>query len=372
LSNREFKPADILKRKKELVQSKALTVIRTYDTFENESGKKDVSLCENSSGEKFILRIGETRPAQFFPEGYLGEFLIIPKLIAQDNIGIPFELEEFLEGILASEINSEIAGEGKIEPKLQEKLLSAFWEFQTIGKEVNLEQSFSMHKQSPEDESSSTGYKNRTRFIDKFVPLRVGENSFSPGHNISHTMEAIKGRLVIINNKLSGKNAKLLKNYAEIEKVIYQYQDFWNKGYPSKWKFSLDNIIITENGKVGLIDNAKIGLRYFGYDLGWLIWPLWVTMKTESYRKINEQLKYLDDFSHKIAETAPKDYSVMDFNKYFWLMILERIIGMYFDVVSNTKHLERWAIGPRGNRGRTEKYLFFLETLLNHALTKIK
>jgi len=68
LSDQNLQPQDILNRKKELIQSKALTVITTYDTFERESGKKDVSLCENSVGEKVILRIGEIRTNEFFLE----------------------------------------------------------------------------------------------------------------------------------------------------------------------------------------------------------------------------------------------------------------------------------------------------------------
>jgi hypothetical protein len=318
LNNREFQSKDILKRKQELVQSKALAVVRTYDTFEHESGKKDVSLCKNSRGEKFILRIGEVRTKQFFFKGYKGGSLIIPEILKQELMGVPYEFEEYLTGSLASEIAAN-SGEGEIEPELLEKLLSAFWEFQTIGKQAFLEQRFS---------------------IDKIV---------------EHL------------HKAEG----LSKNYAEVEKIIYQHRDFWNKGYPSKWKFALDNLIITENNKVGLIDNAKIGLRYFGYDLGWLIWPLWVTMKTGYYRKTDEYLRYLNDFSHRVAETAPKEYSKIDVKKYFWLMILERIIGMYFDVANNTKHLRHWSIGLNENHKRTKEYLSFLESILKHTLIKI-
>jgi hypothetical protein len=319
LSNQEFQPTDILKRKKELVQSKALIVIRTFDTFENESGEKDVSLCKNSRGERFILRIGEVRTKQFFFKGYKGESLIIPKIFEQGLIGVPYELEEYLTGNLLSEVAVN-GNEGGMKPGLLRKILSAFWEFQTIGKEMALEQSFSTDK--------------------------------------------------VIEHLQKAKN--LLKNYSEIETVIYQYRNFWNKGYPSKWKFAPDNLILTKNNKIGLIDNAKIGLRYFGYDLGWIIWPLWVTMKTENYRKTNEHLEYLDDFSHRVAETAPKEYSKTDVRKYFWLMILERIIGMYFDVADNTKHLERWAIGPGRDSKRTKKYLSFLESVLKYTLIKIR
>jgi hypothetical protein len=319
LSNQDFEPKDILRRKEELIQSKALTVLHTFDTYTNESGKKDVSLCISSNNSKLILRIGEIRPPGIFINGYHGNHLIIPKIIEQDNKNIPYELEEYLCGtlIIESIVNSE---EGKLETSLLENLLRVFWEFQTIGEKIALKQYFSTD-------------------------------------NISEHLK---------------KAEKLLKNYSEIEKKIYQYQEFWNKGYPSKWKFSLDNLIMTKDNKVGLIDNAKTGLRYFGYDLGWLIWPLWVTMKTENYAEENKQLEYLNYFSRKVAETAPTEHSEHATEKNFWLMVLERIIGMYYDLANNTKHLKQWKIGLEINNLRTKKYLHFLETLLDYSLMKIK
>ncbi|MFH1534854.1 MAG: hypothetical protein ABIF80_02620 [Patescibacteria group bacterium] len=222
-------------------------------------------------------------------------------------------------GQLVSEVDTNEAINGQMNLKLLEKLLSAFWEFQTIGKKVTLEQKFTIEK-----------VKNHLR-----------------------------------------KTKNLLNNYSEIESMVNKYQDFWNTGYPSKWKFAPDNLILTRDSKIGLIDNSNVGLRYFGYDLGWLIWPRWVLMKTECYDKIEEQLEYLDNFSKKLLKTVPINHTAIEIEQYFWLMIMERLIGMFFDVANNTKHIKRWAIGPEGDAKRTKKYLYFLESLLKHTLTKI-
>lgn len=311
---------DIIKRKEEIINAKNLSILHTYDTYKNESGRKDVSLCLDQSGDKIILRIGEVRPAGTFNSGYYGDNLIIPKLIEQNTISFPYELEEFVEGDLVSEKDTKSKTDGRINSTLLDKLIAVYWEFQQICKTLPLKQ---------------------TNTLDKIL------------------------------NHLE-KSEKLINDYQQVESIILNNRDFWDRGFPSKWKFSLDNLIITKNNKIGLIDNAGIGLRYFGYDLGWLIWPLWVTMKTDNYSKTDEHLEYLNYFCQKIAKTAPKDYAKIDINQSFWLMILERIIGMYYDLANNTKHLGKWSIGPNRDGNRTKKYLNFLRVLLDYSLQKLK
>ncbi|MFA6391497.1 MAG: transposase [Patescibacteria group bacterium] len=73
-----------------------------------------------------------------------------------------------------------------------------------------------------EDKSSAT------RFNDVGIPTRVGENSFSPGHNISQIMKAIKGRSARIINEILGKNGQLWQ-HSFYEHGIRNEQDFIEK-----------------------------------------------------------------------------------------------------------------------------------------------
>jgi len=65
----------ILEQKKAVIQQKGLSILSVFDTFEKTSGKKDVSLCKTKDGEKIILRVGEVRPQDFFPNGFTGKHL---------------------------------------------------------------------------------------------------------------------------------------------------------------------------------------------------------------------------------------------------------------------------------------------------------
>ena len=305
----------IQQTKNRVIENENLQLIKTFDTFDKTDGTKDVCLCESPEGKKIILRIGEVRPPTFFPNGFMGEYIVIPKIYKNDlDSDPPYELEEFLEGSLVSDIDKKGSAEGQIDFKILDKLLSAFWEWQVIGKDLELEPKYS---------------------ADKI-------------------------------NKRFEKSKHLINNPKATQKIINSSKDFWNDPYPSKWKFAPDNLIMTPDNKVGFIDNAKVGLRYFGYDLGMLIWPRWVEMKTENYAKVDKQVKYLEKFKELVLQKAPPDLEIVNnFEKCFWLMVFEKLIGTIYDVARQVGHLADWGMGPDDPPLRKDKHLAFLNFLLD-------
>ncbi|MEK7167361.1 MAG: hypothetical protein AAB732_03030 [Patescibacteria group bacterium] len=291
-----------------LAQQKEFKVIEIFDTINKTSGEKDVSLCENKNGKKLILRIGEMRPLNFFPNGFKGQHFIIPKIYERQEDKIPYEIEEYLQGKLVSDLDKQQSVTGKIDSQIIKKLLAAFWEFQRVARNINLEQKFEKEK-----------------ILKHF-----------------------------------DKAKSLLDNPQIIQKLIEQYGNFWNASYPSKWKFATDNLIIIPDGRIGFIDNVGAGLRYFGYDLGWLLWPRWVEMETKRFDDVKDHLQYLEQFMKQIRNTAPSQMEFKNFdNKKFWLVIFERLIGNIYDVACNTRHLNDWGMGKDGENKRKEKHLAF-------------
>jgi hypothetical protein len=164
----------------------------------------------------------------------------------------------------------------------------------------------------------------------------------------------------------------LMHNPERIELIIDTYFEYWNEGHPSKWKFATDNLIMLSNGSIGLIDNANVGLRNFGYDLGWLIWPRWVEMDTDQYEDIDGHMRYLDGFLLKVNDAKPNRVTVEDLDRKFWLMILQRVVGALFDVINNTRHLKEWNLGAEGDAQRTKMHVHFLNRLLDEVVNRIQ
>lgn len=303
-----------------LSRQKKLQIVEVFDTIDKTSGEKDVSLCQTKDGNKVILRIGEIRPLVFFPEGFRGKHFVVPKVYERQESKIPYEIVEYLKGDLVIDIDKKQSTTGKIDPQVLEKLLAAFWEFQYAARNIKLEQKFDKSK--------------ILKHFEKAKPL--------------------------------------LENPQTIQRHIDQYESFWKGAYPSKWKFSTDNLIVVPDSRIGFIDNAGVGLRYFGYDLGWLLWPRWVEMETERFDDIDEHFQYLEQFMEQVHNMDPKKEEIEDFERNFWLVIFERLIGGIYDVARNVRHLDDWGMGKDGDEKRKEKHLAFLKGLLARVVKELQ
>jgi hypothetical protein len=319
--SKDYSMESILEQQKTVIRQKGLTILSGFDTFEKTSGKKDVSLCKTKKGEKIILRVGEARPQEFFSNGFNGKYLRIPKILERHLNNIPFELEEYFEGPHIGELDRVSQRQGRISDELLDKLIAAFWEFQQIGQKVFLDKKFKKEK--------LLNYFNKAK--------------------------------------------KLIKNPDVVYKVIIGNENFWDGEYPSKWKYSLDNFIMTSDQKIGFIDNAGVGLRYFGYDLGWLIWPQWFYMETDQYSAVDEHVGYLENFITKVIKIAPNDFTKQqNLEHYCWLVIFERLVGALFDVVNQTIHLSHWGMGPGDSPARRERHVRLLNKLLKVVTEKLR
>lgn len=311
--------ADVRRR---LLRQHRLAVIERFDTYGHTSGTKDVMLAALPDGRRAILRIGEARPARFFPAGYQGKYLVIPQVYARRSRGVPWELEEYLPGRLLSEVDRLNVRTGAIAPPLLRRLVGAFWEFQRVG---------------------------------QTIPLK-------PQFNIEKIFEHLR------------KAKPLLREPKLVERIILRYRAFWFGRHPSKWKYALDNLMLTPNGKIGFIDNAGVGLRYLGYDLGWLLWPGWITMATSRYANVRAYLAYLNRFEQLARQLAPPRVPVRNgVNRNFlWLTVLERLVGAAFDVANHTRHLAHHGLGPDGPPKRRHWHVTFLNTLLKHVISQLE
>lgn len=295
-----------------------LTVITTFDSSEKTNGLKDVTGCETDNGERVILRIGERRPDWLFPQGFTGETIRFPRQLHAGGTAIPYEIEEWIEGNMLYVGQEEWGQRGQLSPEMQDKLLAAFWESQTILKDFPLEQLFN---------------------TDRLRAFFTNAGELVP---------------------------------SEAKAIIDDNEEFWNGSYPAKWKFASDNLIIDTNGKIVLIDNVKVGARYFGYDLGWVIWPRWIEMATENFSDVDGQLAYLDALKQKLIDSKPAGADApSDLSRAFDLMLFERLIGSLFDVQQHTRHLTDW--GMEGNDGvdRRQAHTVFLQNLLSRIANRL-
>lgn len=301
-----------------LAEQKDLTVVRVFDTLEKTSGEKDVSVCEGKDGKRVILRIGEVRPLAFFRNGFSGQHFLVPKVYERQENETPYEIVEYLEGELISELDKQQSVAGKIDFQVVEKTLAAFWEFQQVARDIGLEQKFEKDKV--------------LKHFEKAKPL--------------------------------------LDDPQVVQNLIEQYSDFWSGAYPSKWKFATDNLVMVPDGRIGFIDNAGAGLRYFGYDLGWLLWPRWVEMEIRLFDEVEDHLKYLEQFMKQARSMTPQE-ELEGFDTKFWLIIFERLIGGVYDVARNVRHFDDWGMGKGGDERRKEKHLHFLKDLLEHVIKRL-
>lgn len=301
-------PEQIQRTRSELLKRLGFDVLHVYDTFEKESGHKDVFLAGNAK-EKAIVRVGEARPAGFFPEGYQGKSIRIPKLIEHNLANVPYEVEEYIDGVVLTDKAHVDKDRGEIARETLAIAIGAFWELQSIGRTLPLDQKFTIEKIWKHLEKAKT----------------------------------------------------LLPDEQRIRALIASREAFWNGSYPSKWKFSLDNLMLVD-GKVAFIDNINVGLRFLGYDIGWLIWPSWVHLSPEhAENHFDDYLVYLNGIHAMFCNAQPDDLRCdTDVSEAFWLTILERIIGALYDVENETRHLGQAGI-TRGSMQEKGHVAFLLQ-----------
>lgn len=311
----------ILLKRGKLIKKNKFTVLRIFDTFGKEGERKDVILCQRRDGIKVILRIGEVRPKIFFPQGYIGKYLVIPKILKRDFKDPPYEIEEYMEGKLISDAIRQ-RKDGRIDLEILKKLLNVFWEFQKVAKNLKLKHKFS-----------------KAKILEHF-----------------------------------NKGLPFIRFPKDVKNIIDKNESFWNERWPSKWKFSPDNLILlAKNEKIAFIDNSKVGARFWGYDLGWLIWPLWPTMTTKNYSNISSYWKYLEKFKTMLIKQSPSYWSKkIDLQKMFYLIVFERLIGALFDVSRNVSYLADWGLSKNDAFFRRKEYIKFLNKILEKIISKLK
>ncbi len=311
-------PEEVIAERERILQEHGLVLETIFDTFSKESGKKDVVSATTAEGKRIILRLGERRPTWFFPEGFVGGSICIPRVIAHGGERIPFEIEEAIGGTMMDELDRDTEAIGKLSDATLHKLATAFWEFQKTAAPLPLESLFSL--------------ANAEKFLAKL------DAAIAPS----------------------------------IRVVAERHRGFFETLFPSKWKFATDNLILDADGRIAFIDNAKVGKRYFGYDIGWIIWPPWLHMSAEAYADVDGHLTYLDHVKHiffsNIPEGTPRP---IDLDRAFTLIVFERLVGSLFDLANNTKHLASSGLDP-AHADRLNAHKNFLNKLLRHIIQHLQ
>jgi len=313
---------NIKKIKSAILRKYNLKLIKNFDTNEHELDK-DVFLAKNKKSEYVVVRIGERRPANFFPNGYNGKHFKIPKLYycnppiktnidKKHNISF-YEIEEYLEGNLIFDICSEEKSAKKPLPdNLLKKILQTYWEFYIAVSEKALPNNWDVNK----------------KLIKHFE----------------------KGKI-------------LMRDSEKIKKLINDNMIFWNKRKPSKWKYSLDNLIMMPDGKIGFIDLFGAGKYFPHYDLGWIIWPMWFNFTSNELLKSKEHIKWIkNNFIPNIIKSAPQKNLIN--KKQCWLIIFERLVGSYYDVAEKITHVQE----KIKDKEWTDLHIKFLNELMEEVI----
>lgn len=318
IPQKDVSPEEILAERERVLTENHLTLETVFDTFVKESGAKDVVAAKTQEGSRVIVRLGERRASWFFPEGFSGTSTRIPKLITSGGDRIPFEIEEAIDGTMMIELDRATESVGKLGDATLAKLATAFWEFQPVTAQLPLEPMYSL--------------TNAEKFIAKLDPELV----------------------------------------PTIVDTAQRHRDFFETLYPSKWKFATDNLILDADGRVAFIDNVKVGKRYFGYDIGWIIWPPWLHMSVEAYADVDGHLAYLDHVKEIFFADIPNDVArPVDLDRAFNLILFERLVGSLFDIVQKTKHLASSGLDS-AHADRLKAHEQFLRIMLEKIIDRLK
>ncbi|MEK7529883.1 MAG: hypothetical protein AAB570_03080, partial [Patescibacteria group bacterium] len=273
-----------------LLRELSLKLVRVFDTNEHEPNK-DVCLVEDMQKRVRVLRSGERRDPAVFPDGLIGKHFVIPALYATSAEPI-YELEEYLEGDLVVDADKTPSASFPSE-EILDRIFAAFWEWQEVGKCAQL----------------------------------VSQET--------HFEKHLTSALVLI----SDDRHKSVINVFERHRAF-----FTDASYPSKWKFADDNLVLMNDGKLGYIDNARMGLRFWGYDMGWVYWPRWFRMGVDAWAEPASSIADFQAFLDHWYASKPPD-GVLDYSTfYFWahLGLFTRLIGAFYDVKEHISHAENW------------------------------
>lgn len=276
-------------------------------------------LAQDINNKKVVVRTGEHRSLNMLYGGYEGKFFKVPKLIFLDK-EFTYEIEEYIDGKLLADTIEQPTAKNFLDKKLQEKLIKAHFEFQSVCGPMTLERKW-----------------NKREKLDKHFE----------------------------------KSKSLILQRDQVKEIIYgfNYEEFWSARYPAKWKFSIDNLILIPNDKIGMIDLARTGLYFWGYDLGWIFWPLWFQMENKQYKKAKKHFKALRKFFDRAYKFAP-DFEKRQKDKFYkkcWLLVFERLVGSFYDIAEKISH----AKNVYENEERKKLFLGFLNELMEYTLKKI-
>lgn len=293
-----------------LLRERGWMLAHVFDTNAHEP-HKDVCLIRTAAGDA-VLRIGERRPEHFFPNGYRGARIVIPRLI-ESSASPLFEVEELLPGTLIVDHDPHPTATHIVRPDLLDLLIDGAWEvLEAFATQPLIAQ------------------WDREAKLEKH--LRVARRLLSD----------VEQR--------------------RIDAVLAASAEFWQPTHPAKWKYAVDNTIRMPDGQLGLIDLARVGMYFWGYDLGWIVWPRWFHLPTTVLREPTPHLLALEDFVTRVVARAPTRERQHEgaLRSRMHLVLLERTIGTWYDVAERIPHTRRMTDNP-------ERQAAFTDFL--HALT---
>ncbi|OGL71254.1 hypothetical protein A3C17_03840 [Candidatus Uhrbacteria bacterium RIFCSPHIGHO2_02_FULL_53_13] len=292
-----------------------LTLERVFDTNAHEPDK-DVCLVKDVRGQRWVLRSGERRNPSLFPNGFVGEHVVIPTIHITSAAPV-YELEQYLEGDLAVD-SDRMPNAPFPQIEILDLMFLAFWEWQKIG---------------------------------NLAPLQSQE---------SHAETHLQLALLLISDD----------RQKSVKAAIDCYRAFFDDvSYPAKWKYSDDNLLLMADGKLGFIDNARMGLRFWGYDIGWIYWPRWFRMGQEAWGTPDTYIARFERFLSDWYASKPSDIALdrTTFDQRVHLGLLTRIVGALFDVHKRISHAEHWL----DTHERRSRFLSWTTALLDWNLKKL-
>jgi len=311
---------EVVSKRDDIIRKNNFQLLKIFDTNEHEDYKDVVLVYDPVDKRKKVLRVGEHRAKNFLYKGYNGKKLVIPKIYKINTVkNNQYEIEEFIHGKLIYECFGPPLATRIMPDKYMNLMIEAFWEFQRLAQKVKLPKYEIWHK--------------------KFL---------------KHYGHAVK----LINDK--SRIATILKT-----KKIKDF--FEDNNYVCKWKFSVDNLLITPDNKLGFIDLANVGKRFWGYDLGWIFWPGWFQLPITQYKKSAEHFSYLEKLFRKVEKKAPKNIKRdIAYNGYF--IIFARVIGALFDLSARISHAKK----INRNKKKRKEFIKFLNELLILTVNKLE
>jgi len=313
-------PQITIQKRNSLIKKFNLELIEVFDTNKKEEYKDVVLVCDLKDETKKTLRVGEHRTKGFCYRGYVGKYLVIPKIYKiETQKGKEYELEEYLYGKMFYEYLKGPGAKKIMSDKQMEILIRSWGEFQKIAKNSKLP---------------------KYNVFDKKIK--------------KHLSFAIK----LVKDKKRLQSVMALPNVQEF---------FKDNNYPAKWKFSVDNLIVMPDKKIGFIDLAKVGRRFWGYDLGWTFWSAWFHWNISEYSKAKVHMKCLEKYFLMIKKILPREKNI-DIVYAGYLIILERIIGGLFDIEAKTGHAQK----IYNDKNKKQAFVRFLNELLELTLDKIE